>query len=46
MKDNNTKINLNNKDKYFIIEGCLNNCHKTRIILQDLEKIFYKNYLN
>ena len=44
-KDTNTIIRFNKRDydSYFSIEGSLENTHRARIILQDLEKQFYKN---
>ena len=43
-RDTNTKIvyEKRNVDSYFTIEGDYENVHKARIILQDLEKEFYR----
>ena len=43
-RDTNTKINLNRRDidSYFSIEGNIEDVHRSRIILQDLEKAYYR----
>ena len=44
-KDTHTNITYNNEDNYFKIEGNLEDIHNARIIIQDLEKSYYrKNY--
>lgn len=37
-----TKIEYNNIEDYFIIKGNIEDVHKTRIIIQDLEKHYYR----
>ena len=40
---NNTNTNITIYNTYFSIKGSLINLHKTRIIIQDLEKTYHKN---
>ena len=44
-KDTNTKINNVTKkmNSFFIIQGSVENSHKARIILQDIEKELYRD---
>lgn len=43
--DTHTDITYNNTDNYFKIEGTIEDIHNARIIIQDLEKSYYrKNY--
>ena len=41
-KDTHTNIYYNNIDNYFTIEGIIEDIHQARIIIQDLEKSYYR----
>lgn len=40
--DTHTNICFNNKNNYFTIKGMIEDIHQARIIIQDLEKSYYR----